>query len=330
MKKILVTGSAGFIGYSLIDYISKVSNEYQIYGIDNVNDYYDINLKQNRLKVLKEKYNFDNEKIDLINHKEIYEYINYLKPDYVVHLAAQAGVRYSLENPSSYMNSNILGTFHLLDSIKKLNIKHFLSASTSSVYGFRSQKNKFHESDKCDEQISLYSMSKKATENMGYCYANNFNLNITFFRFFSVYGPWGRPDMALFKFVDAIYNDRPIDIYNNGEMWRDFTYIDDLVKAIFKLIDLPPIIEKKVTPFRVVNIGNQKSVNLNFFIETIEKIMGKKAEKNYLPMQDGDVPYTLSDCSLLKELTNYIPDTSIEYGIKMFYEWYINYFHKKS
>ena len=330
-KKILITGSAGFIGFSLIDFIYKNSSEYFIYGIDNMNSYYDVNLKYNRLNYLKSNYGYTNTKLDLIDFENLYDYVNKIKPNYIIHLGAQAGVRYSLENPRSYIQSNIVGTFNLLEAIKNLKIEHFLSASTSSVYGLRDSSMNFKESDKADEQISLYSASKKATENLGYYYSNQFNLNTTFFRFFSVYGPWGRPDMALFKFVDSIYNNKPIDVYNNGNMWRDFTYISDLVECIFKLMLVPPSSLQKNNPaYRIINIGNNKSINLNEFISEIENTMGKTAIRNNLSMQDGDVPFTLANNELLKKIIGYSPNKSIKYGIGKFYNWYLDYFiHKK-
>ena len=329
MKKILITGSAGFIGFSLIDFIYKNSSDYLIYGIDNINSYYDINLKYNRLNYLKLNYGFSNTKLDLIDFENLNEYVNKIKPNYVIHLGAQAGVRYSLENPRSYIQSNIVGTFNLLEAIKSLEIEHFLSASTSSVYGLRDSSKNFKESDKADEQISLYSASKKATENLGYYYSNQFNLNTTFFRFFSVYGPWGRPDMALFKFVNSIYNNKPIDVYNNGNMWRDFTYISDLVECIFKLMLVPPSgSTKKNTSYRTINIGNNKSINLNDFISEIEKTMGKNAIRNNLSMQDGDVPITHSNTSRIQKLTGFKPNTDVSVGVQKFVDWYRDYYKK--
>lgn len=330
--KILITGSAGFIGFNLSE---KLCLKYQCMGIDNFNDYYDVNLKHARSKILKSK-GFITKKIDISSKSDLDSFLNKNEFDVIIHLAAQAGVRYSIENPNSYVQSNLIGTFNILESIKNKKIKHLLIASTSSIYG-SSKKVKLSEAKKSDEQISLYSSTKKSIENIAHSYSYTHQIPITIMRFFTVYGPWGRPDMALFKFVNAIMNDEAIDVYNNGNMWRDFTYIDDLVKAIQKLIHVIPDEKNRVdndslstvAPFRIVNTGNQNAVSLNYFIEVLEGVMKKKAKRKNLPMQLGDVSFTLSDSSLLKNLIDYAPSTKIEKGIKNFYNWYKLYYQTK-
>ena len=331
MGDVLVTGSAGFIGFNLIKTINKPN---KIIGLDNLNNYYDVNLKKERIKNTKIKKFY---KIDLTDKKKLEKIFSENKIDTIIHLAAQAGVRYSLLNPTSYINNNIIGTFNLLEIIKNIPIKHFLIASTSSIYGFQNKK-KFNENMKCDNPVSLYSATKKSVEILSYNYSYNYNIPITNFRFFTVYGPWGRPDMALFKFIDAISRGEKIDIYNYGKMWRDFTYIDDLTKSINKLIKLAPSEKNRVkndslskdAPYRIINIGNQNSVKLMSFVKEIEKNIKKKAKINFLPMQPGDVPYTLSDSKLLYELTGYKPSTSYKEGIKKFFNWYKKYYLKTS
>ena len=333
MKRVLITGVAGFIGFNLSKYL--ISNNYHIYGLDNLNDYYDVNLKKNRLNLLYTSNQFEFKKLDLsINSDQLFDWIKHNKFEVIIHLAAQAGVRYSIENPLSYIHSNILGSVNLFEALKENEFSgHLIVASTSSVYGER-EKTAFKEIDKSDHQISLYSASKKSLESIAHSYAYNFNLKTTILRFFTVYGPWGRPDMALFKFVKAINDNKSIDVFNKGEMWRDFTYIDDLTESIKRLIPLQPKLKEenkgdslsKISPYRIINIGNQNVVKLSDMIKILEKIMNKKAKINYMPMQKGDVNYTLSDSSLLYELTGYRPSTSIEDGIKKFYEWYRDYY----
>ena len=263
------------------------------------------------------------------------------QPDIVIHLAAQAGVRYSIENPRSYLNSNIVGTFELFEAARKFPPKHMLLASTSSVYG-SNETMPHQEIHKADHQVSFYAATKKSTENIAHSYAHLFKLPITMFRFFTVYGPWGRPDMALFKFTKAILNGDKIDVYNNGNMKRDFTFIDDLVEGIRLLIDVIPnnsvdysaeearmCDASPVAPFRVINIGNSKSEKLTDFIEALELVLGKKAEKNLMPMQAGDVSMTWADTSLLKYLTGFQPSTDIKYGVSKFVDWYREYYKLK-
>ena len=262
---------------------------------------------------------------------------NDFEPEVIIHLAAQAGVRYSLENPRSYIDSNLVGTFNIMELARVLEVKHLLMASTSSVYGGNTLM-PFVESEKADTPLTIYAATKKANEAMAHSYSHLWNIPTTMFRFFTVYGPWGRPDMALFKFTKAILKGEPIDVYNYGEMARDFTYVSDLVNAIMLLIDALPhnhseehstIIDDSlspVAPFRIVNIGNSQKIKLLDFIEAIEKELGKKAIKNLMPMQTGDVPATWANANLLRELTGFTPQTDYEQGVKMFVNWYLDYY----
>jgi UDP-glucuronate 4-epimerase len=333
--RVFLTGSAGFIGFHLAKLLLK--KNFIVHGYDGLTDYYDINLKLARHQFLFQYPNFTATKGMLEDKNILYESIDQFNPDIIIHLAAQAGVRYSLENPESYINSNIIGTFNILELAKKYKIKHLLIASTSSVYGANS-KMPFTEIEKTDSQLTIYSATKKACESMAHSYSYLWRIPITIFRFFTVYGPWGRPDMALFKFVESIINDKQIDIFNNGEMHRDFTYIDDLVHGIRLLIDTIPSNEKdsymndslsSVAPFRIVNIGNSNKVKLLDFIDIIEKKLGKKAIRNYMPIQKGDVFATWADTELLKTLTNFSPKTNISDGIEKFIKWYFDYYKIK-
>tara|TARA_B100001093_G_C26740715_1_gene976545 strand:- start:114 stop:1118 length:1005 start_codon:yes stop_codon:yes gene_type:complete len=333
MNKILITGTAGFIGFHLAKLL--LSDGHEVHGYDGITDYYDISLKQKRHSILSEYPNFSVTLGRLEDKEKINNSANNFQPDIIIHLAAQAGVRYSLENPESFINSNIVGTFNVLEVAKKHSVRHFLMASTSSLYGANT-KMPFKESDKADTQLTLYAATKKANESMAHSYSHLWKIPTTMFRFFTVYGPWGRPDMALFRFVSAILNNKPIDVYNNGEMFRDFTYIDDLVKAINLLINKTPKITNEnshkkenfsIAPFRIVNIGNSKKVKLLDFIEAIEDIIGKKAIRNYMPLQIGDVPSTWADASLLEKLTNYKPKTNFKDGIAQFVNWYRDYYN---
>ena len=333
MNKILITGTAGFIGFHLANLL--LGEGFNVHGYDGMTDYYDTNLKKDRHKILHKYTNFDSTLGMLEDDKKLSTLTSSFQPDVIIHLAAQAGVRYSLENPRAYIDSNIVGTFNVLEVAKKEKIKHLLIASTSSVYG-SNEKMPFTEKEKTDTQLTLYAATKKANENMAHSYSHLWKIPTTAFRFFTVYGPWGRPDMALFKFVSSILKDQPIDVYNNGEMFRDFTYVDDLVCSIKLLINKSPTdssnkISNKdsisnIAPFRLINIGNSNTVNLMDFIKTIEEILGKKALYNYMPMQKGDVKATWADSSLLKELTDYRPQTDIKSGIKKFIEWYLDYY----
>ena len=334
--KVLITGTAGFIGFHLAKLLLK--DGFKIHGYDSVNDYYDVNLKHARQNILLKNKNFSTTKGLLENNDKLNEVADKFQPDVIIHLAAQAGVRYSLENPRAYINSNIIGTFNVMELARKLKVKHLLMSSTSSVYG-ANLKMPFTEIEKADMQLTMYAATKKANESMAHSYANLWKLPTTMFRFFTVYGPWGRPDMAYFKFASAILNNKPIDIYNNGEMYRDFTYVDDLVLGIRLLIDVIPSassIKNKfsnidslspVAPYRVVNIGNSNKVKLLDFINVIEEVLGKKAIRNYMPMQKGDVEATWADASLLQNLTGYSPKTNFKDGISQFIKWYLEYYN---
>ena len=334
MLKIFITGTAGFIGFHLAKIL--LNDGFRVHGYDGLTDYYDVNLKHARNNILLQNPNFTTTQGLLEDNDTFYSSTINFKPDIIIHLAAQAGVRYSLENPRAYINSNIVGTFNVLELARKQKVKHLLMASTSSVYGANSHM-PFAEIDKSDSQLTLYAASKKANESMAHSYSYLWKIPITMFRFFTVYGPWGRPDMALFKFVNAIINKNPIDIYNNGNMYRDFTYVDDLVCAIKLLLDaVPEGIQKSklskfdslssVAPYRVVNIGNSNKVKLLDFIQAIEEILGEKAIYNFMPMQKGDVKATWADTSLLKNLTNYSPKTNFKEGISNFIKWYKEYY----
>ena len=331
--KILVTGSSGFIGFHLSVLLLKKG--IKVKGIDCMNNYYDVKLKKARLNILKKYKNFSFSKINLENEKKINLVFKKFKPKIVIHLAAQAGVRYSIEKPRVYLKSNIDGFFNVIEASYKVNVKHLIMASSSSVYG-ANRSIPFKEIDKTESQLSIYAATKKANESMAHSYSNIWKIPITMLRFFTVYGPWGRPDMALFKFTKGIINNTPIDIYNNGNMYRDFTYIDDIVKGIYLLINKIP--NKKqigkykndslsnVAPFRVLNIGNSKKILLLNFLKEIEKRLNKKSKRKYLPLQKGDVKKTLSNINLLKSLTKYNPKTSYKKGIGEFITWYKDYY----
>ena len=332
-KRILVTGSAGFIGFHLSRLL--LTEGFRVHGYDGITDYYDVDLKKKRHEILSEYPNFSSTTGMLEDLSLLDSDFDEFKPDVVVHLAAQAGVRYSLENPRAYIDSNIVGTFNVMDASRRLNVNHLLMASTSSVYGANDEM-PFNESEKTDTQLTIYAATKKANENMAHSYSHLYNIPTTMFRFFTVYGPWGRPDMALFKFTKGILGKEPIDIYNNGEMYRDFTYVQDLVQGIMLLIDAKPLKGMPVcktdslssaAPFRVVNIGNAKKVRLLDFINAIEAELGIKAIRNLMPMQIGDVSQTWADVSLLDQLTGFSPNTDIRDGIKSFINWYKEYYN---
>jgi len=334
--KIFVTGSSGFIGFHLSKKL--LEKGHSVHGFDSMNKYYDVKIKKARLKILKKYNKFSFTKNKLENKKTLSKSISKFKPTTIIHLAAQAGVRYSIENPKAYMDSNIIGTYNIIELGKKIKIKHLLIASSSSVYG-ANKKLPFTEIDKTETQLSLYAATKKSTESIAHSYSNIWKIPITMLRFFTVYGPWGRPDMALFKFTKGIINKKKIDIYNKGKMYRDFTYIDDIVNGITSLINKPPNSNQlgkikndslsPVAPFRILNIGNTKKVFLLDFINELEKQLGKKAIRNYMSMQKGDVKITVSNTSLLKKITKYNPKTHYKIGIKKFLEWYLLYYKIK-
>ena len=337
MRKVFITGTAGFIGYHLAKLL--LDEGFAVHGYDGMTDYYDVNLKQRRHAMLLQSPNFHATTGMLENHALLDETIDTFAPDVIIHLAAQAGVRYSLENPRAYVDSNVIGTFNVMEAARRLGVQHLLMASTSSIYG-ANEKMPFAETDKADGQLTIYAATKKATESMSHAYAHLWNLPTTMFRFFTVYGTWGRPDLAYFKFVDAILNDRPIDIYNHGDMWRDFTSVDDLVRGIRLLIDVPPVRPlpgeaipegdslSPNAPWRVVNIGNSDKVRLLDFVDVIEDVLGRRAIRNYMPMQMGDVPATWADAGLLQRLTGYRPQTNLRDGMVKFVAWYREYYGK--
>lgn len=331
MRTVLVTGTAGFIGFHLSRLL--IAEGFRVVGVDAMTSYYDVALKQRRHAMLRESNAFSAEEFDILDHERLMAYARDAAPDAIVHLAAQAGVRYSLEHPRTYIDTNITGTFNVMEVARELGVGHLLMASTSSVYG-ANEDMPFAETQKCDTPLTIYAATKKANESMGHSYAHLWDLPVTMFRFFTVYGPWGRPDMALFKFTKGILEGTPIDIYNHGQMYRDFTYVEDLVRGIRLLIDAVPqrptspgaVPEgdslSPVAPFRVVNIGNSDKVRLEDFIDAIEQELGKKAIRNYMDMQPGDVPATWADASLLRTLTGYSPATDVREGVKRFVVWY--------
>jgi len=333
--KIFITGSSGFIGFHLSKKL--LDSGHTIHGFDSMNNYYDVKLKKARYQILNKYKKFSFTKGNLENQKILSNSILKFRPKIIIHLAAQAGVRYSIEKPRVYLDSNITGTYNIIELAKKINVKHLLIASSSSVYG-ANKKLPFKEIDKTETQLSIYAATKKSTESIAHSYSNIWKIPITMLRFFTVYGPWGRPDMALFKFTKGIIANKKIDIYNQGKMYRDFTYIDDIVNGIKALINKAPNLKQlgkikndslsPIAPFRVLNIGNTRKVYLLDFITALEKELGKKAIRNYMPMQKGDVKMTLSDTTLLKKLTGYNPKTNFKIGIKKFLKWYLSYYKK--
>jgi UDP-glucuronate 4-epimerase len=335
MQRVLITGTAGFIGFYLARLL--LAENYVVHGYDGFTDYYDVRLKQRRHAMLLQHQNFSATTGMLEDFPILSRTASDFRPDVIVHLAAQAGVRYSLENPRAYVDSNIIGTFNVMECARELAVRHLLMASTSSVYG-ANEDIPFRETDKADSQLTIYAATKKANEAMGHAYAHLWNLPTTMFRFFTVYGPWGRPDMAPLKFASAISAGRPIDIYNHGNMYRDFTYVEDLVRGIRLLIDAVPQRPaaaadiaagdslSAVAPFRIVNIGNGEKVGLLDFIAAIEAALGRTAIRNYMDMQPGDVPATWADNTLLRKLTGYEPQTSYREGISRFVDWFCDYY----
>lgn len=335
MQRVLITGSAGFIGFHLARTLLR--DGFVVHGFDGMTPYYDVYLKQRRHAILAQNEEFSFTEGMLEDHALLDDTADTFRPDVIVHLAAQAGVRYSLENPRAYIESNVVGTFNVMEAAHRLNVQHLLMASTSSVYGANTEM-PFTETQKADTPLTIYAATKKANEAMAHSYAHLWTLPTTMFRFFTVYGPWGRPDMALFKFVEAMLEGREIDIYNHGEMYRDFTYVEDLVQGIRLLIDAVPQHPENpenipegdslspVAPFRVVNIGNSDKVRLMDFIKAIEAELGVTAKRNYMPMQAGDVPATWADARLLKTLTGYQPKTGYREGVRAFVAWYKDYY----
>ncbi len=333
MRTAFITGTGGFIGFHLAELL--LQEGWKVAGFDGMTDYYDVRLKERRIEMLHQHPTFTFTQAMLEDHDAVQAAVTAAKPDVIIHLAAQAGVRYSLENPRAYIDANIVGTFNVMEAARAVPVQHLLMASTSSAYGANTEM-PFAETQKADTPLTIYAATKKANEAMGHSYAHLYNLPTTMFRFFTVYGPWGRPDMALFKFTKGILEDTPIDIYNNGKMWRDFTYITDLVRGIRLLIDAAPGGPETavkgdslspVAPFRVVNIGNSDKVRLLDYIEAIEDALGKKAIRNYMPMQTGDVPATWADASVLQQLTGYCPQTDFREGVARFVQWYQEYYN---
>ena len=332
--KIFITGSSGFIGF----HVAKkfLDKGIKVHGFDSMNNYYDVGLKKSRLNILRKYNKFSFTKGNIENQKILNNSILKFKPSIIIHLAAQAGVRYSIENPDAYLNSNVLGTFNIIKIANKIKVKHLIIGSSSSVYG-ANKKFPFQETDKTDLQVSFYAATKKSSESLAHSYSSLWKLPITMLRFFTVYGPWGRPDMAYFKFTKKILKGQKIDIYNKGKMYRDYTYIDDIVDGIYRLLNKTPSLSSKkkfkndslspVAPFRILNIGNTKKIYLLDFVNTLEKELNKKVIKNYMPMQKGDVYSTLSNSSLLKRITGYNPKTNYRTGIKKFINWYLDYYN---
>ena len=333
--KYLVTGAAGFIGNFVVERLCNDGHE--VIGLDNLNDYYDPALKHARLERIKHLTEFRFVKMDLADRDGIANLFKDEKFDRVIHLAAQAGVRYSIENPMAYIDSNLVGTATILEGCRHNKVQHLVYASSSSVYGMN-EKMPFSTDDAVDHPVSLYAATKKSNELMAHSYSHLYDLPTTGLRFFTVYGPWGRPDMAPYLFTDAILNNREIKVFNNGKMKRDFTYIDDIVEGIIRIQDVVPkrdqansntSPESSKAPYRVFNIGNNEPIALMTFIESIEKAAGKIAEKNYLPMQAGDVPATFADIDSLQRAVNFKPDTPIGQGMQSFVNWFISYYQNK-
>lgn len=325
--RFLVTGSAGFIGFHLSRRLLEDGHE--VLGVDNFSDYYDVSLKQGRNDILQAYDGFRVARLALENAEALDAAWAEFRPEVVVHLAAQAGVRYSIDHPEVYVSSNLVGTFNVLEAARRRPVRHLLAASTSSAYGANTEM-PFRETDKAVHPMTLYAATKSATELMGHSYAHLFGTPTTFFRFFTVYGPWGRPDMALFKFARLMLEGQPIEVYGHGEMSRDFTYVDDLVEAIVRLVDVvpgeaPPVEGDTLSPaapFRLVNIGGGKPSLLMDYIAELERALGRTADKRFLPMQDGDVPNTTASPELLERLTGYKPETPISVGVPAFVGWF--------
>ncbi|MDA8985321.1 NAD-dependent epimerase [Candidatus Pelagibacter sp.] len=336
IKNIIVTGSAGFIGSAVCTKLLEKGNS--VLGIDNHNDYYDPKIKDARLDKLEKYSNYKHFKLDLTDAKNLEKIFKEFKPQKVINLAAQAGVRYSIKNPIAYINSNIVGFANILENCRHYDIEHLVYASTSSVYGANT-KMPFSEHDSANHPLSVYAASKKSNELMAHTYSYLYKLPTTGLRFFTVYGPWGRPDMALFKFTKAILDEKPIDLFNYGKHSRDFTYIDDIVEGVIKTLHNPasknvnwssdhPDPSSSIAPWCVYNIGNNKPVQLMDYVDALEKALGKKAKLNFLPLQPGDVPDTFANVDNLKDKFNYKPSTSVVDGVSNFVKWYMDYYQK--
>lgn len=333
--RVFITGTAGFIGFHLARLL--LAEGHIVCGLDAITDYYDVTLKQKRHQILLQNRDFTAHEVRLEDAEAVMALVTDFQPTAIVHLAAQAGVRYSLENPRAYLESNLVGTFNVMEAARSCKVGHLLMASTSSIYGANTQM-PFDELQKVDTPLTFYAATKKANEAMAHSYAHLWDLPTTMFRFFTVYGPWGRPDMALFKFTKGILEDTPIDIYNHGDMYRDFTYVEDLVRSIRLLIDVPPQRPETpedipqgdslspVAPWRAVNIGNSDKVRLMDYIKAIETELDKKAIPNFMDMQTGDVPATWANADLLRNLTGYQPNTKVEDGVRSFVAWYRDYY----
>lgn len=332
MRRAFITGTAGFIGFHLAELL--LQEGWAVAGFDAMTDYYDVALKRRRHELLGQHAAFSATEARLEDMDALSAAVEAFNPDVIVHLAAQAGVRYSIEQPRTYIDANIVGTFNVMECARAAAVDHLLLASTSSVYG-ANEEMPYAETQKADTQLTIYAATKKANEAMGHSWAHIHGVPTTMFRFFTVYGPWGRPDMALFKFTKGIIEGTPIDIYNNGNMWRDFTFVTDLVAGVRALIDAVPGGPETrvagdslspVAPFRVVNIGNSDKVRLLDFVEAIESALGREAIRNYMPMQTGDVPATWADASLLQALTGGRPQTPVREGVAAFVDWYCEYY----
>jgi UDP-glucuronate 4-epimerase len=323
-KKYFITGSAGFIGFYLAQSLLKQGAE--VIGLDNLNDYYEVSLKEERLALLKEHKNFTFIKGDLADKENLLAVFREERPQIVVNLAAQAGVRYSIDNPDAYIQSNIVGFFNILEGCSFFPVEHLVYASSSSVYG-GNEKVPFSVEDQVDHPESLYAATKKSNELMAYAYSRLYQIPLTGLRFFTVYGPMGRPDMAYFKFAKKIMADEPIQIYNNGDMLRDYTYIDDIIAGVLAVLCNPPARDEKGAFYKLYNIGNHHPVKLMDFIRVLEECLGKEAKKEFQPMQKGDVYQTYADVSGLMEDFGFKPDTSVEEGLARFCSWFLDYYH---
>ncbi|WP_103652693.1 NAD-dependent epimerase [Bacillus thuringiensis] len=334
--KILVTGVIGFIGFHLTKRL--LDQDIDVIGVDSINDYYDVILKKDRLKILEKKTNFEFYKLDISNKEKLNQIFKEKKVNIVINLAAQAGVRYSIDNPYTYIDSNLVGFINILEACRQYNVEHLIYASSSSVYGANTSI-PFSTKDSVNHPVSLYAATKKANELMAHTFSHLFNIPTTGLRFFTVYGPWGRPDMAYYSFTRNIIEENTIRVFNKGDMRRDFTYIDDIVEGIIRLLDDPPIYNEKwdranpdpsssYAPYKIYNIGNNTPIKLMDFINTLENLIGKKAKIEFLPMQPGDVKETYADISDLQDDVGFYPSTTIEEGLTQFVNWYKNYYAK--